>query len=121
MHPRFGVEKTYRATVRGRMGAEQLTRLSDGMRLDGERTAPARVRLVAANRDRSVVDITLHEGRNRQVRRMFEGVGHPVLSLVRTRFGPIALGALVPGRTRLPTEREMRALEAIKSAAETER
>jgi pseudouridine synthase len=75
------------------------------------------VRVVALRRDHSVVDITLHEGRNRQVRRMFEAVGHPVISLVRTHFGPIALGPLPAGRTRPPSEREARALRLIKDAA----
>ncbi len=116
-HPRFGVAKTYRATVRGRIGSAELARLTEGIRLEGERTGPARVRAVAIRKDRSTVDITLHEGRNRQVRRMFESVGHPVVTLVRTQFGPLALGALAPGRTRPPTEREGRALDEIKRTA----
>lgn len=116
-HPSFGVAKTYRATVRGRIGPGELARLSEGIRLEGERTAPARLRVVAARKDQSVVDITLHEGRNRQVRRMFESVGHPVAALVRTHFGPISLGSLGPGQTRPPTSREVHALEEIKRAA----
>lgn len=116
-HPRFGVAKTYRASVRGRIGAEEMRRLSEGVSIEGERTAPARVRVVAARKDRSTVDITLHEGRNRQVRRMFESVGHPIAALVRTHFGPVALGTLALGRTRAPTEREARELDALKRAA----
>jgi pseudouridine synthase len=116
-HPRFGVAKTYRATVRGRIGPEELARLRDGIRLDGEQTAPARLRAVAIRKERSTIDITLHEGRNRQVRRMFESVGHPVVTLVRTQFGPLALGALGPGRTRPPNAREARELDEIKRTA----
>ncbi len=116
-HPRYGVAKTYRATVRGRLAPPELARLTEGIRLEGERTAPARLRVVAARRDESTVDITLHEGRNRQVRRMFDAVGHPVRSLVRTHFGPIALGTLAPGRSRAPTEREAKALDEIKRNA----
>jgi 23S rRNA pseudouridine2605 synthase len=116
-HPRFGVSKTYRATVRGRIGPDELGPLRAGIRLETGTTAPARVRVVAARRDRSIVDVTLHEGRNRQVRRMFDAVGHPVIKLVRTHFGPIALGSLQPGRLRPPTTREARDLRAIKDAA----
>jgi len=116
-HPSFGVAKTYRASVRGRMGAQEMRRLSEGVNLEGEWTAPARVRVVAARKDRSTIDITLHEGRNRQVRRMFESVGHPIVTLVRTHFGPLALGTLAPGRTRPLTEREARELDALKRVA----
>lgn len=116
-HPRFGVAKTYRATVRGRLAPEETARLREGIRLDGTRTNPARLRIVAARRNESVVDLTLHEGRNRQVRRMFEVVGHPVVALVRTQFGPLSLGSLAQGRLRPLTERELRALEEIKEDA----
>ncbi len=116
-HPRFGVAKTYRAVARGRIGPAQLERLAAGVRLEGKRTAPALLRVVALRRDHSVVDITLHEGRNRQVRRMFEAVGHPLTTLVRTHFGPIALGTLPPGHVRPVTEREGRELDALKRAA----
>lgn len=119
-HPRFGVEKTYRATVRGRIGREELGRLAAGVALDGVRTQPARLRVVAARREDSVVDVTVHEGRTRQVRRMFESVGHPVVDLVRTRFGPLRLGALPPGHTRPPSERELAGLMAVKRAVEEE-
>ena len=69
-HPRFGVEKTYRATLRGRLDPDQAAKLQHGMKLDDGTTQPARLRVVAARRDVSSVDVTIHEGRNRQVRRM---------------------------------------------------
>jgi 23S rRNA pseudouridine2605 synthase len=111
LHPRFGVEKTYRAAVAGRLSQTELARLQRGVLLDGARTAPATVRVVSAARERSIVDITIHEGRNRQVRRMFEALGHPVLALTRTRFGPLRLGALASGAVRSLTPRELAALE----------
>jgi len=88
------------------------------VRLDDGRAAPARVRVVAVRGIRSIVDITIHEGRNRQVRRMFERLDHPVMDLVRLRFGPLALGELAPGTYRPATERERKELRAILVAAQ---
>jgi 23S rRNA pseudouridine2605 synthase len=116
-HPRFGVEKTYRATVRGRLEPDAVERIMHGVRLDDGRAAPAQLRIVAVRRERSLVDVTIHEGRNRQVRRMFEEVEHPVLALVRLRFGPISLGDLAPGAVRDATERERAALHRIADEA----
>jgi 23S rRNA pseudouridine2605 synthase len=121
MHPRFGVEKTYRAVVRGRLRAEDVRALLTGIRLGDGRAAPARLRVVASSRGSSELDITIHEGRNRQVRRMLETTEHPVLSLVRLRFGPISLGALPAGATRDATEREVRALRTLATEARRER
>lgn len=116
-HPRFGVEKTYRATVRGRLTPDQVAALGAGVQLEDGRAAPAVLRVVAVRRMRSTVDITIHEGKNRQVRRMFEQLHRPVLDLVRLRFGPVALGALGPGEIRSASEREVRELRAILAAA----
>jgi 23S rRNA pseudouridine2605 synthase len=116
-HPRYGVEKTYRATLRGRLTQEQVAALRTGVRLEEGKAAPADLRVVAVRRTHAVVDITIHEGRNRQVRRMFEHVGHQVESLVRLRFGPIALGDLAPGTMREATEKEVRELRAILTAS----
>jgi 23S rRNA pseudouridine2605 synthase len=117
-HPRYGVEKTYRAFIRGRLAPSSVRALLSGVQLEDGMTAPAKVRVVAARRDVSVVDISLHEGRNRQVRRMFAALGHQVESLARLRFGPISLGALGVGMTRDLTQRETSALRAIADAAE---
>jgi pseudouridine synthase len=116
-HPRFGVEKTYRATLRGRLENAAVEKILRGVRLEEGRAAPAQLRVVAVRRDVSLVDITLHEGRNRQVRRMFEIVEHPVLALVRLRFGPISLGDLPPGAARPATDRELGALRRIVTEA----
>ncbi len=116
-HPRFGVEKTYRATVRGRLDGAAVEAIMRGVRLDEGRAAPAVLRVVAVRRDVSLVDVTIHEGRNRQVRRMFDVVEHPVVALARLRFGPISLGDLAPGALRPATDRELAALRRVVSDA----
>lgn len=120
-HPRFGVEKTYRATLRGRLEPGAIERILRGVRLEEGRAAPAQLRVVAVRRDVSLVDLTIHEGRNRQVRRMFEVLDHPVLALARLRFGPIGLGELAPGAVRAATDRERAALARMVDAAHAER
>jgi 23S rRNA pseudouridine2605 synthase len=114
MHPRHGVEKTYEATVVGAVTEETARKLADGVDLDGRRTAPARVRVLRASGRQSVVEIVLHEGRKRQVRRMCEAVGHHVLGLHRSAYGGLGLGTLPAGASRelLPSE-----VELLRSAA----
>lgn len=110
LHPKFGVEKMYRATIGGRLTPEDVQALHDGVTLKTYKAAGAKVRVVSVRSGYSVVDITIHEGRNRQVREMFETLGHPVQTLVRLRFGPISLGDLGVGRTRSLTPKELAAL-----------
>lgn len=115
LHPRFGVEKLYRVTIAGRLDADDVRKFREGVALEGgERAAGVKLRVVATRRDHAVVDITLHEGRNRQVRRMFEALGHRVVALTRLRFGPIALGDLPAGRHREVSARELAALRRIR-------
>jgi len=111
-HPSFGVEKEYLAEVEGRPGRGALRRLRQGVDLDDGPTAPATVGVVSP----SVLRIVIHEGRNRQVRRMGEAVGHPVRRLVRTRIGPITDPHLAPGSWRSLTVDEVRALERAAAA-----
>jgi len=106
-HPSFGVDKEYLAQVEGRPTRAALRRLREGVELEDGPTAPAQVALV----EPSVLRVTIHEGRNRQVRRMCECVGHPVVRLVRTRIGPLADRRLKPGEWRELTLDEVRALE----------
>jgi 23S rRNA pseudouridine2605 synthase len=106
-HPRFGVEKEYLVVVDGTPKRGALRRLREGVVLEDGRTAPARAALIGAD----TLRITIHEGRNRQVRRMCEAIGHPVRRLVRTRLGPLRVGTLAPGAWRELTLREVRALE----------
>jgi 23S rRNA pseudouridine2605 synthase len=106
-HPSFGVEKEYLAEVSGVPSRAALRRLREGVELEDGTTAPARVSLTHPN----LVRLTIHEGRNRQVRRMCEAVGHPVLRLVRTRIGPLSDRRLRPGEWRPLTLGELRSLE----------
>ena len=106
-HPSFGVEKEYLVHVQGAPKPAALRALRQGVVLDDGPTAPAKVSLVEPD----VVRITIHEGRNRQVRRMCEAVGHPVRRLVRTRIGPLVDRRLSPGRWRALEPGEARQLE----------
>lgn len=107
-HPRYGVPKVYEADLGGRPSEEALGRLRDGVELDDGVTSPAGVRLLSPSR----VEITLHEGRNRQVRRMCEAIGHPVRGLRRTRYADLDLEGLAPGEWRELTKAEVAALRA---------
>jgi 23S rRNA pseudouridine2605 synthase len=110
MHPRYGVEKTYRVAVRPSPVSEaSLRRLREGIELEDGPTAPARVRRLAPAR----LEITIREGRNRQVRRMLEAVGHRVTALERTAFGPLRLEGLETGAHRRLTGAEVERLRRI--------
>jgi 23S rRNA pseudouridine2605 synthase len=117
-HPRHGVAKTYLAEVVGAPSRGELRQLREGVRLDDGLTAPARAKVVGTNGDAAAVELTIHEGRNRQVRRMLETVGHPVTRLVRTRIGPIHDDRLNPGAWRPLTVAEVRALYEAAGAPE---
>ena len=108
-HPRYGVEKTYVAEVQGEPGGDVLQRLAEGIDLDDGPTAPARVTLLTPSR----LELVLHEGRNRQVRRMLEAVGHPVVKLRRSRYAGLGPGRLRPGDWRDLTRDEVRRLRRL--------
>lgn len=114
MHPRYMLERAYEARVRGVPDRKALDRLRRGVPLDGERTQPAHVTVAklvdGKSTPQAVVEVILKEGRNRQVRRMLEAVGHPVLRLTRVRIGPVRLGTLKPGEMRDLDPREIAAL-----------
>jgi pseudouridine synthase len=130
-HPRHGVERTYEVRVAGMPDAEALRQLRDGIPLDGRYTLPADVTVLNArrqgtskgaplheevplrNRREGVLSITIREGRNRQVRRMCEAVGHPVRALTRTRIGPLTERRLKPGAWRDLTPEEVTTLRAL--------
>ncbi|MCI6951202.1 MAG: rRNA pseudouridine synthase [Clostridium sp.] len=111
-HPRYGVEKTYYAVCDGRLTASEAAKLTNGIELEDGMTAPARVDAVRTTQrgDTSFL-ITIHEGRNRQIRRMLEAVGHRTLRLKRERFGPLSLGTLAPGEWRKLSDEEIKKLE----------
>jgi len=106
-HPSFGVDKEYLADVEGQPTRGAVRRLREGVALDDGPTAPAKVSLVGDH----TLRITIHEGRNRQVRRMCDAVGHPVRRLVRVRIGSLSDRRLAPGEWRELTQDELRALE----------
>jgi 23S rRNA pseudouridine2605 synthase len=107
-HPRYGVPKVYEAEVHGSPSPEALARLRDGIELDDGRTAPAGVRRLGPSR----VELTLHEGRKHQVKRMCEAVGHPVRRLHRVRYAELDVDGLEPGQWRELTPGEVAALKA---------
>lgn len=115
LHPRHHVDKTYRVKVKGKLRERDLTRLrAGGMELpDGHICAPARVRIDSAGTSFSRASITIHEGRKRQVKLMFKGIGHPVVELHRDVFGPLKLGDLPLGQWRDLTEDEVRAVKEL--------
>ena len=110
MHPSKHITKTYRVTVRPDITDEQLVNLSEGVVIDGKKTLPASVIVLDHQQGRIVLQITIREGRNRQVRKMCEAVGLEVARLRRTAIGPIKLGMLKPGTFRELTAEELRAL-----------
>jgi 23S rRNA pseudouridine2605 synthase len=95
-HPRYGVEKTYEVDVEGEPDGTALRALAEGVELEDGRTAPARVRRLAP----TTIELTIHEGRNRQVKRMFDAIGHPVRRLHRSAYAGLTLEGLEPGRWR---------------------
>jgi pseudouridine synthase len=113
-HPRHEIERIYDARVLGEPDARDLARLARGVVIEGRRTMPARVRVrgvqQAAGETHTRLEIGLHEGRNRQVRRMCEAIGHPVVALRRTRLGPVGLDNMRPGQIRDLSQAEVRAL-----------
>lgn len=112
-HPSFGVDKEYLVSVEGAPSRAAQRILREGVDLDDGRTSPARVSQLSPG----LLRITIHEGRNRQIRRMCEAIGHPVTRLVRTRIGPLSDNSLEPGEWREVTGPELRSLET--AAAES--
>lgn len=108
-HPSHEIDKTYVAVVRGRVSRDELTKLEKGVLLDDGMTAPARARLLSSSpgTNTSRIEIIIHEGRKRQVKRMFKAIGHDVLELKRTRLGGLDLGDLKEGDYRYLTGQEV--------------
>lgn len=110
MHPRHHVSKTYRVTVEGQAEEEQIIRMSEGVEIDGVMTQPAVILVLTQEESRTVLQMTIKEGRNRQIRKMCEAVGLNVIRLKRTAIGPVKLGMLKPGTYRELTKEELRSL-----------
>jgi 23S rRNA pseudouridine2605 synthase len=111
MHPRHMIDKTYRAVINGMLNEKQLEMLRSGLDIGGYITAPARVRIIKAEERGSVVELTIHEGKNRQVRRMFEAAGHTVLHLKRIAIGQVTIGGLEEGKWRNLSKKEIEMLK----------
>lgn len=121
-HPRYGVAKTYRAVVDGRVTPEAIAQLQQGIwladpRKGGFRTGRSQIRVDKRFREKSVIEITIREGRNRQVRRMLAKIGHKVRELTRVKMGPLTLHGLGPGQIRTLTPRELRELKKLPERA----
>ena len=108
LHPSHEVNKTYVAKVKGVPGKKKLDALSKGIELEGRKTWPARIKVLKTEAQSTVIQIIIHEGRKRQVRKMFEAIGHPVLALKRTAYGQLELGGLGPGKYRFLTPRDIK-------------
>ena len=110
-HPKHEMPKTYRALVSGVLSDEKCGRLERGVDIGGFRTSPAKVKIVSGLSNATLVDITIHEGKNRQVRKMFRAVGNPVKQLQRIAIGDIRLGRLAEGHYRKLTREEIEYLK----------
>ena len=119
MHPRYGVSKTYRVVCAGTLSAGEIALLTNGVELEDGLTAPAKVTNIRrSTTGGTAFSITIHEGRNRQIRRMLEAIGHKTLRLKREAYGPLQLGSMKPGEWRILNEPE---LDALKKQIKTDR
>ncbi len=107
LHPSNRVFKTYEALIKGHPKPTDLRSLETGLIVDARKTAPAQVVLKDKTQQNAIIQITIHEGRKRQVKKMFQAIGHPVLSLKRLAYGNLTLGNLKPGKYRFLTENDI--------------
>jgi 23S rRNA pseudouridine2605 synthase len=115
MHPRSEIEKVYVAKIKGIPLKENLRKLEKGIKLEDGKTAPAKVKVLSVDKQKqtAIIEIVIHEGRNRQVRRMFEAIGHQVLKLKRERYGTLTLNGLKAGEARELTPHEVKQVRAL--------
>lgn len=113
MHPSKELDKTYRAVISGILTRGKIARLEKGVDIGGFRTSPAKIEVLKHNRNSTVVDITIHEGRNHQVRRMFKAIDTPVQTLERIQIGNLVIGRLAVGRYRTLGPAEVEYLKSI--------
>jgi pseudouridine synthase len=111
-HPRYRVPKNYIVEVRGVPDSSKISRLEKGITMDGKKTSPARIAKLSGSTKETLLKIEIHEGRKREVKRMFEAVGHRVLHLKRVGFGGMGLGKLQTGKWRFLTRREVNSLKS---------
>lgn len=115
MHPRYEIDKVYVAKVKGIPERRELKKLEQGVMLEDGMTKPAKIKMLSLNKKQktSIIELTIHEGRNRQVRRMFDKIGYPVLKLKRERYAFLDLRGLQPGGFRELTPHEVKKLRAL--------
>jgi 23S rRNA pseudouridine2605 synthase len=115
MHPRSEIEKVYVAKIKGIPSKENLRKLEKGIKLEDGKTAPAKVKMLSSDKKKqtSIIELIIHEGRNRQVRRMLEAIGHQVLKLKRERYGNLTLNGLAAGDARELTPHEVKQVRAM--------
>jgi len=113
LHPSSKVLKTYLLETCGMLSPSEIRKLKSGIELSDGLTAPAQLNLIKRTKGKSRWEISIYEGRKRQVKRMFEGIGHSIYGLKRVRFGPLGLGGLKPGKYRFLTDREIRGLKNL--------
>jgi 23S rRNA pseudouridine2605 synthase len=107
------VNKTYVARVQGKPTAEELKMLEDGVELEGKLTAPAQVKVYRFGKKESILEITVHEGRKHQVRKMCQAIGHHCVELTRTAYGDLSLGSLAPGKFRYLTTKDLARITTV--------
>lgn len=114
-HPRYNIDKTYVAKIKGVLKREHIRQLEKGVMLEDGKTAPAKVHVISSDikQDKSIIALTIHEGRNRQVRRMFEAIGHPVSKLKRENFAFLTTFGLNAGESRKLTAHEVKQLRVL--------
>jgi 23S rRNA pseudouridine2605 synthase len=119
MHPRNEIEKVYVAKTKGIPLKENLRKLEKGIKLEDGKTSPAKVKMLSLDKKKqtAIIEITIHEGRNRQVRRMFEAIGHQVLKLKRERYATLTLTGLKAGEARELTPHEVKQIRALALAS----
>lgn len=108
LHPRYNVNKTYEALVTGTPAPERLRLLERGVEIDGVRTSPAAIRVLERRGGQTLIEIVIHEGKKRQVRKMFQAINHQVVHLRRTAYGSLRLGALPSGKYRLLSPNDLK-------------
>ena len=108
LHPRYNVNKTYEALVTGSPAPERLRLLEQGLEIDGARTSPAAIRVLERRGGQTLVEIVIHEGKKRQVRKMFQAINHRVVHLRRTAYGDLRLGALPSGKYRFLSPNDLK-------------
>jgi 23S rRNA pseudouridine2605 synthase len=112
-HPKHNIDKTYRALVKGRVDEEDIMTFSRGIAIEDYITTPASLKIVRQAIENSIVEITIHEGKNRQVRKMCAAIGHEVIQLQRTKIGEIGLDYLNPGQWRYLNKKEINYLKTL--------